>query len=97
MNNKGELEGALLAARCLPIAMLKTGDAGEVVEMRHQPADRLRPNALIPLYLAPTLTDDEVAAIRDCATLASAQGGECFRRAAATLRGLLARVVDLGS
>ena len=97
MSNKGELDGALLAARCLPIAMLKTDSDGEVVEMRHQPTDRLWPNALVPLYLAPTFTDGEVAAIKDCATLASAQGGECFKRAAATLRGLLDRAVDPGS
>lgn len=94
MSSKQELNESLLVARCLPIAMLKTGDAGEVVEMRHQPADRLWPNAIVPLYLAPTFTDGEVAAIKDCATLANAQGGECFKRAAATLRGLLDRAVE---
>lgn len=94
MSSKQELNESLLVARCLPIAMLKTGGSGEVVEIRHQPADRLWPNAIVPLYLAPTFTDDEVAAIKDCATLANAQGGECFKRAAATLRGLLDRVIE---
>ena len=94
MSSKQELNESLLVARCLPIAMLKNGDARGVVEMRHQPADRLWPNAIVPLYLAPTFTDGDVAAIKDCATLANAQGGECFKRAAATLRGLLDRVVE---
>ena len=83
------LRSALLGVRCLPVAMLKTGDAGEVVGMRHQPADRLWPNALIPLYMAPTLTDDEAAAIECCATLAGKHGDE---RAAAVLRLFLDRV-----
>lgn len=93
MSSKQKLNNALLAARCLPIAMLKTGDNGEVVEMRHQPTDRLWPNALVPLYMAPTLTDEEAAAIEDCATLASVKGGEAYKSAAATLRRLLGRVI----